>query len=65
MNFPNPARPLSHLARVVGDTMRRMASWSARRRRIMAHQFLRGISYGAGTSVVAFIVWWLRARYGG
>jgi hypothetical protein len=45
--------------------MRRMASWSARRRGIVAHQFLRGVSYGAGTSVVAVVVWWFRARHGG
>ncbi|MFD7626486.1 hypothetical protein ACFV7Q_10635 [Streptomyces sp. NPDC059851] len=44
---------------------RRLASWAARRRRVAAHQFLRGASYGAGTTVITLVVWWFRARYGG
>ncbi|MGW7356110.1 hypothetical protein ACWGI0_05375 [Streptomyces sp. NPDC054802] len=65
MKLPDLTRQLSRPARAAGDRMRRMASWSARRGGIVAHPFLRGVSYGAGTSVVAFVVWWFRARHGG
>ena len=65
MKSPDLERLPSRQARTVGNRVRHVASWLVRRRRIMAHQFLRGLSYGAGTSLVAFLAWWLRARYGG
>ncbi|MFD0269405.1 hypothetical protein ACFVGY_22975 [Streptomyces sp. NPDC127106] len=47
------------------DRVRRLAAWAARRRRMAAHQFVRGASYGAGTTVITLAAWWFRARYGG
>ncbi|WP_432085581.1 MULTISPECIES: hypothetical protein [unclassified Streptomyces] len=65
MKLSDLVRPLSRTAGAVGDRVRRTTARSARNRRLMTHQFLRGVSYGAGTSVATFVVWWLRARYGG
>ncbi|MEE1799382.1 hypothetical protein PUR57_11975 [Streptomyces sp. JV176] len=34
----------------------------ARRRRMMADQFLRGVSYGVGTAVTGLFVLWFQAH---
>ncbi|MGR4880933.1 hypothetical protein ACIPUC_16225 [Streptomyces sp. LARHCF249] len=69
MNFRSLSRFLSRFlsgpVRACRQGARRTSAWAVRRRGVVAHQFLRGASYGAGTTVVGLAAWWFRARYGG
>ncbi|MEE1801908.1 hypothetical protein ACIQVO_36790 [Streptomyces sp. NPDC101062] len=44
------------------QTVSAMSRWAARRRRMVAGQFLRGVSYGAGTAVTSLFVLWIQAH---
>ena len=55
---------LSRALKVGWEAVRRPAGWLNRRRAVVAHQFLRGASYAAGTTVVGLAAWWIQSRYG-
>ena len=44
------------------QAVRRTGRWVSRRRRAAADQFLRGVSYGAGTTVTSLFVVWVQTR---
>lgn len=55
---------LSRALKAGREAARRPAGWLRRRRSVVAHQFLRGASYAAGTTVVGLAAWWVKSRYG-
>ncbi|TDC77654.1 hypothetical protein [Streptomyces hainanensis] len=56
-------RPLRGTLARVRSAASGTSRWLARRRAIAAHQFLRGASYAAGTTVVGLLVVWFQARH--
>lgn len=59
--IPNPDETTgTEPARTPGT--RRIGRWITRRRKTIAFQFVRGVSYGAGAGAVGLIIWWIETR---